>query len=523
MNRIQSLSVSGRLVAGFGFLLALLVALAALSAFELTRSSQRMNQIVDVNNHRTDLARDLLDQINGMAIQTRTITLLTDMPGIDQELKGLQATVAAYARTEAALVEALSSLDPASPERALLAEVAALGKKTMPHLLSAAQLGADGDNVAATMTLTQKARPTETPWRSKVADFVKLQGEATAAAVADARSARERAFAMGAVLVLVALASGALVAWRTTVSIRVPIKNTLKVAERIAQGDLTSRIPPQPDNELGRLLLAVAAMQERLRTLVGEIRDSAESIQVASTEVASGNADLSHRTELAASNLQQTASSMEQLTGTVRQSADSASQANRLAATASNVATRGGEVVAQVVSTMDQINASSRKIADIIGVIDGIAFQTNILALNAAVEAARAGEQGRGFAVVASEVRSLAQRSAEAAREIKSLIGNSVERVEAGARLVGHAGSTMTEIVDSVKRVSDIIGEISHAAGEQSSGIGQVNDAVTQLDQMTQQNAALVEQSAAAAESLKDQAARLAQVVGAFRLERGAA
>jgi methyl-accepting chemotaxis protein len=214
---------------------------------------------------------------------------------------------------------------------------------------------------------------------------------------------------------------------------------------------------------------------------------------------------------------------MEQFTGTVRQSADSALQANQLAATASSVATRGGEVVAQVVSTMDQINASSRKIADIIGVIDGIAFQTNILALNAAVEAARAGEQGRGFAVVASEVRSLAQRSAEAAREIKVLIGNSVERVEAGARLAGHAGSTMTEIVDSVKRVSDIIGEISHAAGEQNSGIGQVNDAVTQLDQMTQQNAALVEQSAAAAESLKDQAARLAQVVGAFRLDRSAA
>jgi methyl-accepting chemotaxis protein len=359
--------------------------------------------------------------------------------------------------------------------------------------------------------------------RAKVADFVKLQGAATAAAVAEARAARERAFAMGAVLVLVALASGGLVAWRTIVSIRVPITNALKVAERIAQGDLTSSIPPQADNELGRLLKAVSAMQERLRTLVGEIRDSAESIQVASTEVASGNANLSHRTELAASNLQQTASSMEQLTGTVRQSADSALQANQLAATASSVATRGGEVVAQVVSTMDQINASSRKIADIIGVIDGIAFQTNILALNAAVEAARAGEQGRGFAVVASEVRSLAQRSAEAAREIKVLIGNSVERVEAGARLVGHAGSTMTEIVDSVKRVSDIIGEISHAAGEQNSGIGQVNDAVTQLDQMTQQNAALVEQSAAAAESLKDQAARLAQVVGAFRLDRSAA
>jgi methyl-accepting chemotaxis protein len=263
-------------------------------------------------------------------------------------------------------------------------------------------------------------------------------------------------------------------------------------------------------------------MQERLRALVGEIRQTAESIQTASTEVASGNADLSQRTEQTASNLQQTASSMEQLTGTVRHSAASAGQANQLAANASRVATRGGDVVAQVVSSMDQINGASRKIADIIGVIDGIAFQTNILALNAAVEAARAGEQGRGFAVVASEVRSLAQRSAEAAKEIKALIGGSVEHVEAGSRLVSDAGSTMNEIVASVKRVSDIIGEITHAADEQSAGIGTVNDAVVQLDQMTQQNAALVEQSAAAAESLKDQAARLARAVGAFRLERAA-
>jgi methyl-accepting chemotaxis protein len=396
--------------------------------------------------------------------------------------------------------------------------VAALGKKTLPQLQSAAQLGADGDNVAATMTLTQKVRPTETPLRAKVADFVKLQGAATAAAVAEARAARERAFAMGAVLVLVALASGGLVAWRTIVSIRVPIRNALKVAERIAQGDLTSSIPPQADNELGRLLKVVSAMQERLRTLVGEIRDSAESIQVASTEVASGNANLSHRTELAASNLQQTASSMEQLTGTVRQSADSALQANQLAATASSVATRGGEVVAQVVSTMDQINASSRKIADIIGVIDGIAFQTNILALNAAVEAARAGEQGRGFAVVASEVRSLAQRSATAAKEIKTLIGTSVERVAEGSALVDRAGSQMGEVVTAIRRVTDIVGEISGASAEQSQGVGQVGEAITQIDQVTQQNAALVEESSAAAESLKVQAQHLVQAVSAFRL-----
>ena len=256
---------------------------------------------------------------------------------------------------------------------------------------------------------------------------------------------------------------------------------------------------------------------------ISQVRASADSINTASAEIATGNQDLSTRTEQTASNLQQAASSMVQLTGTVKQSADSARQANQLASSAAEVAQRGGSVVAQVVSTMDEINTSSKKIADIIGVIDSIAFQTNILALNAAVEAARAGEQGRGFAVVASEVRSLAGRSAEAAREIKGLIGASVEKVDAGSRLVADAGQTMTEIVSSVQRVTDIIGEITAASSEQSDGIGQVNQAVSQLDQMTQQNAALVEQSAAAAESLREQAASLARVVGTFQLDSAAA
>jgi methyl-accepting chemotaxis protein len=297
-----------------------------------------------------------------------------------------------------------------------------------------------------------------------------------------------------------------------------PINAARELAERIATGDLGSQVEDKGRDETARLMGALATMQSSLRGIVGKVRQSAESIQVASAEVASGNVDLSHRTETAASNLQQTASSIEQLSGTVRQSADAAATANQLAHSAADVAQRGGAVVAQVVSTMDEINTSSKKIADIIGTIDGIAFQTNILALNAAVEAARAGEQGRGFAVVASEVRSLAQRSAEAAREIKTLIGSSVDRVEAGSRLVADAGSTMNEIVASVQRVSDIVGEITAASAEQNAGIGQVNTAVAQLDQMTQQNAALVEQSAAAAESLKEQAARLNDVVATFSL-----
>jgi len=290
-------------------------------------------------------------------------------------------------------------------------------------------------------------------------------------------------------------------------------------ARRLAEGDLSVDISIDGGNsDSSAVLRSLQTLQTELRRSISAIRTGADSVTVAATEIASGNQDLSARTEQTASSLQQAASSMSQLNGTVRQSADAASQANQLASSATQVARRGGEVVSQVVTTMDEINASSKKIADIIGVIDGIAFQTNILALNAAVEAARAGEQGRGFAVVAGEVRSLAGRSAEAAREIKTLIGASVDRVESGTRLVQDAGATMNEIVSSVQRVSDIIGEISAAASEQSTGIGQVSSAVVQLDQMTQQNAALVEESAAAAESLKDQANRLVGVVASFRL-----
>ncbi len=306
--------------------------------------------------------------------------------------------------------------------------------------------------------------------------------------------------------------------WGLVRSLRRRLALANQALAALAGGDLTVHVQSDSSDEVGQLIDSIQRTRDGLRNVVQEVRSSTDSIAHASAEIASGNSDLSHRTEHTASNLQQTASSVEQLNGTVQQSATAASQASQLAHSASEVALRGGEVVSQVVSTMDAISASSRKINDIIGVIDGIAFQTNILALNAAVEAARAGEQGRGFAVVASEVRSLAQRSAEAAREIKTLIGASVDNVESGARLVGDAGSTMNDIVEAVRRVSTIVGEISATSSEQSMGIGQVNQAVSELDQMTQQNAALVEESAAAAESLREQAQRLAGVVQTFRL-----
>jgi len=320
---------------------------------------------------------------------------------------------------------------------------------------------------------------------------------------------------------VIAIVLGALLATIVTRSIVKPVQQGRLAAEKIADGDLTQVLDTRATDETGQLLHALATMQGKLATIVSNVRRNAEGVATASAEIAHGNNDLSARTEQQASALEQTSASMEQLGSTVRQNADNARQANQLAMSASTVAAQGGDVVAQVVQTMKGINDSSRKIADIISVIDGIAFQTNILALNAAVEAARAGEQGRGFAVVASEVRSLAGRSADAAKEIKALIGTSVERVEAGSALVDRAGTTMTEVVQAIRRVTDIMGEISAASSEQSTGVAQVGEAITQMDQATQQNAALVEESAAAADSLRTQAAQLVEAMAVFHTGTG--
>ena len=345
--------------------------------------------------------------------------------------------------------------------------------------------------------------------------------EQSSLAAADAMIAgASRAQWISAIAVMVVVALSALFGWLLRRSIVQPLREASEAAATVARGDLTVRMQTGRSDEIGQLLTALNKMVESLHYVVTEVRDSGESIHVASSEVAAGNTDLSARTEHAASNLQQTAASIAQLAQMVAANADSTRQANDLAVNATQVASKGGEVVSQVVRTMEEINASSQKIADIVGIIDGIAFQTNILALNAAVEAARAGEQGRGFAVVASEVRALAGRSATAAREIKALISASVEKVSDGAKLVVTAGSTMGDIVQSVERVTTLMSEINAASSEQSTQIGQVSQAVDQLDHMTQQNAALVEEGAAAAQSLKDQANRLAGAMGQFQLAR---
>ena len=320
------------------------------------------------------------------------------------------------------------------------------------------------------------------------------------------------------IMVAVTLVLVGVLALMTERGIRIPVEALVASVTRIAKGDLATSVKSTGKDEFAWLNYELNSMRKKLQSTIAEVRSSAEQVQVAASEIASGNTDLSVRTETQASNLQQTASSMEQLTATVKQNADSAREANQLVVSASTVASRGGQLMNEVVTTMDGIRTSATKIADIISVIDGIAFQTNILALNAAVEAARAGEQGRGFAVVASEVRSLAQRSAQAAKEIKLLITSSVEQVGAGATLVDSAGSTMKEILASVQHVTTIMGEIRNASEEQSTGIQQVNHSIDQMDSMTQQNAALVEQAAAASQSLQAQSKRLAEAVGVFRV-----
>ncbi|MGJ7535766.1 MULTISPECIES: methyl-accepting chemotaxis protein [unclassified Variovorax] len=380
---------------------------------------------------------------------------------------------------------------------------------------------ASGNAVDTTRVFKETFQPAAKAYETRVLELLSMERKAIDDMSQAIDAANTRSFNLQLLLTVLTVVSGGIFAFFISRSIVRPLAQAVQVAETVASGDLSAHIEVESRDEAGQLMQALKNMNANLAKVVGEVRTGTETIATASGQIASGNQDLSSRTEEQASSLEQTAASMEELTSTVKQNADNARQANQLAVSASEVAVKGGSVVSQVVDTMGSINASSKKIVDIIGVIDGIAFQTNILALNAAVEAARAGEQGRGFAVVASEVRSLAQRSAAAAKEIKTLIGDSVEKVEEGSKQVEEAGRTMDEIVGSVKRVTDIMGEITAASQEQTSGIEQINQAITQMDQVTQQNAALVEEASAAAQSLQEQAGALVQAVSIFKLGEG--
>jgi len=507
-------SLGRRLTAAFGATLCLALLGSGYGAYALNESAAQTRTIVEQDVVTERLVADWYRNVAMSVKRTTAIAVSSDPSLVDY----FAADIVAVTKSSAELQDKVGKLMQGAEEKALYDQIIGIRKAYVKARDAVSALKKAGDAAGSRKLLDEVYLPASENYQAALMQLSMQQRDqidrAGAGIQVENRNARFALIAFGAASLIL---GGLLSVWLVR-SITRPIQRAVDAADRIASLDLTDTIASHDRDETGRLLKALASMQGSLKTLVTQVRTSTDSIGVASAEIADGNMDLSSRTEEAASSLQQTAASIEQMNGTVQASAQSASTANALAATAADVAMRGGEVVARVVTTMEEINGSSRKISDIIGVIDGIAFQTNILALNAAVEAARAGEQGRGFAVVATEVRSLAQRSAAAAKEIKTLIGASVERVEVGTRLVADAGSTMGEVVTAAKRVSAIIAEITSAAAEQSQGIGQVNTAVMQLDQVTQQNAALVEESAAAAESLKLQAQQLAETVQRFRI-----
>ncbi|XHS76340.1 methyl-accepting chemotaxis protein [Burkholderiaceae bacterium UC74_6] len=428
---------------------------------------------------------------------------------------------AASTKSSQALAEKVEALITEPEEKAIFDELAKTRKIYVTARDSITKLKGEGKDAEAESVLTQNFIPTSKDYERLMQSLLDYQRKVIDKTAQEIDDIAARSRWMLSLLAVFVISLGALIAWRLSTGITRPLANAVAAARRVADGDLTNAFDGRhSQDETGQLLMALRDMNGSLERIVSEVREGTDTMSTASTEIASGTTDLSARTEQQASALQETAATMEELTGTVKQNADNAAQASQLAASASEVASRGGTVVAQVVDTMGAISQASRRVVDIISVIEGIAFQTNILALNAAVEAARAGEQGRGFAVVAGEVRTLAQRSAQAAKEIKSLIGDSAEKVELGTRLVDEAGKTMDEIVSSVRRVTDIMGEIAAASREQTGGIEQVNQSIAQMDQMTQQNAAMVEEATAAASSLKEQAGSLAETVGKFRLAR---
>ena len=516
---MKNMNIGTRLAIGFAVVLSLLVALTAIAVWRMQSASAMTNELVDVKVRNERLISEWQKVIEVNAARTTAAWLATDAADEEAIEAQMKASSARATQIQDQLVQVLQ--EPLAKSQ--LAEVLANRAAYVAARTKVFKDKAAGELASAKQLYSQDMSGKREVYLAALAKLSVGQGkvldDTNDQISSKYNSGRNLLIALGVLAILI----GAGFALAITRSITGPIRAAVRVAETVSAGDLTSDIVAGSRDETGQLMTALKTMNDNLVDIVGQVRSGTDTISAASSEIADGNMDLSLRTEEQASSLEETASSMEELTSTVKFNAENARQANQLAISASQVASKGGAVVSEVVATMGSINESSRKIVDIISVIDGIAFQTNILALNAAVEAARAGEQGRGFAVVAAEVRNLAQRSAAAAKEIKTLIGDSVDKVEAGSRLVDEAGKTMAEVVASIARVTSIMNDITTASDEQRDGIEQVNQAITQMDTVTQQNAALVEQAAAAAASMQEQAARLSEVVGVFTLNRLAA
>jgi len=506
--------IGHRLASAFGVVILLLITITGLSILRLTTLHQSADLIINDRYPKIAMANYVLNDINRIAIAMRNSIILDDAEKIKSELDMISGARQNIDKN----LDLLNKFLATERGRAIFQEIGDARTKYRGGQNEFLRLMAEGKKQEAGALLVSTVMQAQTAYMNQVKNLINLVDELIAQE--GPKATKEYRNGVSIMLTLAGIASllACGFAYGVTRSITQPLRKAIQIANTVASGDLGSQIEITSKDEAGQLMQALKDMNDSLVTIVGEVRCGTDTIATASGQITSGNLDLSSRTEQQASSLEETAASMYQLMSTVKQNADHARQANQLALSASDVAGKGGAVVAQVVDTMDSINQSSKKIVDIIGVIDGIAFQTNILALNAAVEAARAGEQGRGFAVVATEVRNLAQRSASAAKEIKTLIDDSVNKVKEGSKQVDEAGQTMERIVDSVKQVTDIMGEITTASQEQTAGIGQVNQAIRQLDEATQQNASLVEEAAAAAQTLQDQAMHLSQVVSVFKL-----
>ncbi|WP_269106687.1 methyl-accepting chemotaxis protein [Massilia sp. TS11] len=511
---IRNLRIGQRLAIGFGVVIALLVVLASLSYVRISSLNKEVSTLVNSRYPNTVMANQVKSDVNDATRSILSALIISDPKQLNKELDNIGARMSSANKA----IDTLQKSTQEGQGQEILKQLSAVRDKFGPAATSLVEMIKGDQKDEALIKFMFSVRPLQNKYFEQLDKFVAYQNAEMEKAGDDAAAISSTTGVTILIVTLVAGAISLLVAFLSTRSITGPLTEAVDVAQRVAQGDLTSVITADSQDETGQMMEALRHMNDSLIKIVAEVRQGTDSIASASSEIATGNQDLSTRTEQQAMSLGQTSRSMRQLTDTVQQNADNARQANQLATKASEVAVRGGSVVSHVVDTMGSITESSKKIVDIIGVIDGIAFQTNILALNAAVEAARAGEQGRGFAVVAGEVRNLAQRSAAAAKEIKALIGDSVSKVREGSTLVEQAGVTMEEVVSSVRYVTDIMGEITSASQEQSAGIAEVSGAIADMDDTTQQNAALVEQAAAAAASMQEQAAKLARVVSVFKL-----